>query len=135
MKALIIILLLPVFTFAQSKGDKKIVVTVNYPNIYEKLKIALVKEDFIVKEDGNTDTVTTYPREFKNIPGYAIAQAEIKGNTIILSGSYGLTRLDDYKYTRTPKNYKPIIYYKGSRGWKLLMQIADKLDGKISYAN
>lgn len=133
MKALIIILLLPVFTFAQTKGNKKIIVTVNNPS-HEQVKIALVKNDFIVKEDGNKDTLTTYAREFKTIAGYAIARAEIKGNTVTLTGVYGLKKINDWGYTASPKNYKPILYYKGSHGWKLLMQIADKLDGKISYA-
>lgn len=130
----LLFLLIPIISFGQSNGDKKVIITVDYPNIYEKLKVALVKENFIVKEDRNMDTVSTYPREFKNIPGYSVVRAVIKGNTIELSGFYGLTRKDDYGYTRSPKKYKPISYYKGSKGWKLLLQVADKLDGKTTYS-
>lgn len=126
--------LIPALSHGQNYLDSKIVVTANYSNIHERLKIALAKEDFIIKEDGNADTVTTYAREFKKIPGYAIARAEIKGHTITLTGVYGLKKINDWGYTTNPKNYKPILYYKGSHGWKLLMQIADKLDGKISYS-
>jgi hypothetical protein len=43
--------------------------------MYEKVKIGLVKNDFIVKDDGNKDTLRTYPREFSSLNGYSIVNA------------------------------------------------------------
>ena len=133
---LIFIILTPLLSFSQKSGDKKITfIVADTNNLYQQIKIALVKNDFIVKEDGETKQLSTYPREFKKIPGYAIALAEIKGNEVILSGQYGLVKVDDFNYTRTPKSYKPILYMKNGHGWKLLIQVVNSLNGKIiSYS-
>lgn len=136
MKTLLLILFaVPAICSGQTYLDKKIIVTVSdTSNLYEKAKFAMGKNDFIIKETGNKTFITTHPREFKKIPGFAIAHAEIKGDTVIISGHFSLMRNSNIGYTIAPKNYKPIVYYKNSHGWKLLMQVAEKLDGKISYA-
>lgn len=135
MKQLIISLLLfPILVTAQKNEDTKIIVTTNNSiDIYKKVKIALVDLDFIVKDNYNPDTLTTYPREFSNIPGQCRITAIIKGNAVIISGIYGLTKIDDFGYTRSAKDYQRIIYYKGSKGWDLLKTVAEKIDGQITF--
>lgn len=132
---LLLLLLLPAYSFAQKRGDSKIIITVNNIDIAsQKMKEALAKNEFTVKDDNYKTVISTYPKEFKNIPGYSMAKAEIVGNTIVLSGMYDITRNDDLNRNSFPKEYKPIIYYKGSNGWKLLMQIVSQMDGQISFA-
>ena len=116
-------------------GDTQINITLNDSiDIYKKVKIALVDLDFIVKDNYNIDTLTTYPREFSSIPGQCRLTAIIKGNTILLSGVYGLKRTDDFGYFRSPKDYQNIIYYKGSKGWELLKGVADRIEGQMTFS-
>ena len=118
--------------FSQKVDDTKIMITTDdTSDIYNRVKYSLVNSDFIVKDNGNKDTLTTYAREYSGI--YCIARAIIKGNTITLTGAYGLKKMDDWGYTQAPKNYKRIVYYKGSKSWKLLQKVADKINGKITY--
>jgi hypothetical protein len=131
---LLSMLIIPGFCFGQNYLNKKIIISLkDSSNLYEKARIALGSNDFIIKETGNKFFITTHPREFKKIPGFAVANAEIINNTIIVTGYFSLMKNINVGYTIAPKNYKPIVYYKNSHGWKLLMQIADKLDGEISY--
>lgn len=129
------LLICTTLAFGQKNEDNKIIINLNDSiGIYEKVKYALVNNDFMVKDNGNKDTLTTYPRELNNMPGYVILKAEINGNKIILYGSYGLIKINDWGYTVTPKNYQRIIYYKGSKTWKLMLQVANKLGGNTSYS-
>ncbi len=127
-------LIIFVNSYSQKKEDSKIIVSVtDTAELYKRVKIALVNTDFIVKDNYNKDTLTTYPMEMKTIPGYALVKAIINGSTVTLSGVYGLMKINDWGYTVTPKNYQRIIYYKGSKTWKLIKQVADKLGGQITY--
>jgi hypothetical protein len=118
--------------FGQKSEDTKIIITISdSTGIYEKVKHSLVNTDFMVKDNGNRDTLITYSREYDGI--YCMARAVINGYTITLTGSYGLKKMDDWGYTQSPKSYNRIIYYKGSKGWKLLMQVANRLGGQITY--
>jgi hypothetical protein len=129
------LLVFPIFCFSQKTGDNKIIITVHDSvDIYEKVRTALIKNDFILKEDLRKDTIITYPREFKTMAGYSIGIAKVSLNTVTLSGFYGLKNVSYFNVTKGPRNYKPIIFYKGSHGWKLLMQVAKELDGQISYS-
>lgn len=133
-KLTIVFFLIPIISFGQQNGDHQIKVTVtDSSNLYGKVKKALLDNDFIVKDYDQKDSLITYPREFKKIPGYTVAKAVIEGNTVTLSGAYGLKRTDDWGYTSVGK-YKPIVFYKGSKGWRLLMQIAESLGGQLTYA-
>lgn len=136
MKLLLILLfLLPLLVNAQKNEDTKIIVTLNDSvDIYKKVKIALVELDFIVKDNYNVDTLTTYPREFSKIPGQCRLTAVIKGNSITLTGIFGLIKIDDFGYTRSPKDYQNIIYYKGSKGWELLRTVAERLEGQMTFS-
>jgi hypothetical protein len=127
------ILLSVIHSFAQTNDDTKIIITINdSTGVYEKIKYSLVNNDFIVKDDGNRDTLTTYSREYDGI--YCMARVIINGYTVTLKGAYGLKKIDDWGYTQSPKSYNRIIYYKGSKGWKLLMQVANRMSGQITYS-
>lgn len=129
-------LIVAVNSYGQKKDDSKIIVSITDTiELYKKIKIALVNSDFIVKDNYNKDTLTTYPMEMKTIPGYALVKAIITGNTVTFSGVYGLIKINDWGYTATPKNYQRIIYYKGSKTWKLLKQVSEKMGGQITYTN
>jgi len=131
----ILVLLCPFWANAQKNEDTKIIITLNDSiDIYKKVKIALVDLDFIVKDNYNPDTLTTYPREFSKIPGQCRLTAAIKGNSITLTGVFGLIKIDDFGYTRSPKDYQRIIYYKGSKGWELLETVAGKIGGQITFS-
>ncbi len=136
MKLLVILsLLCPILVNAQKNEDTKIIVTLNDSvDIYKKVKIVLVDLDFIVKDNYNPDTLTTYSRELSNIPGQCRLTAIIKGNTVTISGIYGLIQIDDFGYTRSAKENKNIIYYKGSKGWELLKTVAEKIGGQLTFS-
>jgi len=137
MKTALSILLLFTATrlIGQKVDDTKIIITLNDSlGSYGKVKTALVKNNFILKEDSSINRITTYPREFDNMPGYAIGNAEIIGNVVTLSGIYGLKKRNYWGDEKKPKDYKPIIYFKGSKGWRLLMQIANDIGGQFSYS-
>ncbi|MBK8788574.1 MAG: hypothetical protein IPN43_19295 [Chitinophagaceae bacterium] len=68
--------------------------------------------------------------EFSNIPGQCRLTAIIKGNTVTISGIYGLIQIDDFGYTRSAKENKRIIYYNGSKGWELFKTVAKKIGVK-----
>jgi hypothetical protein len=125
-------LLIASFVFAQRNDDRKIIIAVTDTiNIYEKVKYALVNMDFMVKDNGHKDSITTYSRESNGI--YCAARAIIEGNIVTLTGVYGLKRIDDWGYTQSPKNYRSIIYYKGSKTWKIPEQVANRIGGEITY--
>ena len=65
--------------------------------------------------------------------GYCVFRAEIKDSLVVLSGVYGMKKLDDWGYTTSPKKYKPIIYYKGSKTWRFLQKVAETIGNKITY--
>jgi len=137
MKTALTILLLFTATriIGQKVDDTKIIIRLNDSlGSYEKVKTALVKNNFILKGDSSKNRITTYPREFDNMPGYAIGNAEIVDNFVTLGGIYGLKKRNYWGDEKLPKDYKPIFYFKGSKGWRLLMQIANELGGVISYS-
>ena len=126
--------ILPFSAIAQNKLDKEILIILDKDSgAYEKVRLALIKNDFIVKDDGNKDTITTYPREFKTMDGFCVFRAAIKDSLVVLSGVYGMKKLDDWGYTTSPRKYKPIIYYKGSKAWRFLQKVAETIGNKFSY--
>jgi hypothetical protein len=131
----ILFVLISKIAFSQTDGDTKIIITINdNAGIYEKVKTALVTNDFIVKEEGNKDTLRTYPKELSNLNGYSIVNAILNDKQVIISGVYGLKKINDWGFTTSPKSYKRIIYFKGSKGWKLLMQIAQTIGREFRFS-
>lgn len=132
---ILLVVLISQTSFSQTEGDTKIILILNDKDgLYEKVKIALVKNDFIVKDDGNKDTLRTYPRELSSLNGYSVVNVILNDKQVILSGAYGLKKINDWGYTASPKSYKRIIYFKGSKGWKLLMQIAQTIGGEFNFS-
>jgi hypothetical protein len=130
------VLLFPLLSNAQNFGDTKITVTLtDSSDLYKKVKIVLINFDFIVKDNYNYDTLTTYAKEFSNLNGQCKVMAVIKNNTVTLSGIYGLKKIDDWDYTQSPKDLQNIIYFKGSKSWALLRAIAEKLGNKLIFSN
>ena len=130
MKILLFFLIVPATCFSQENGDHKIILTVeDTSNLYNRIKYAMVDNDFIVKDDGRKDSLSTYPVELGSLPGLSRLFAKINGHTIILSGIYGLQRIDDWGYNRNPKQFKPIVYYQGGKGkaWRLLLAVAEDI--------
>ena len=119
----------------QKIEDSKIIVTVpDTIGIYKKVKVALVNADFIVKDNYNLDTLTTYSREFTSMSGHCVAMAIIQGNTVTISGYYSLKRLDWFGFTQSSNSFQKVLYYKSSKSWDLLMKVAEGIEGKLSFA-
>lgn len=58
---IISILLISTHSFGQKEGNSKIIIKLkDSVGIYNKVKYALVNSEFIVKDNGNEDTLTTY---------------------------------------------------------------------------
>ncbi len=130
---LISMLLSSICSFSQKEGNSKIIIKLNDSvGIYNKVKYALVNSEFIVKDNGNKDTLTTYIQEYSGI--FCKLTAIIESNTVILSGVYGLKRIDEFGYTGNPKKYQDIIYYKGSQSWKLLRYVASLIGEDVSFS-
>lgn len=126
-------LLSSICSFSQKEGNSKIIIKLNDSvGIYNKVKYALVNSEFIVKDNGNKDTLTTYIQEYSGI--FCKVTAIIENNTVILSGVYGLKRIDEFGYTGNPKKYQDIIYYKGSQSWKLLRYVASLIGEDVSFS-
>lgn len=127
--------LICITSYSQDYLDKKIVVTVkDTNNLYQRVRIAFGKNDYQVKEDGNYYLVSTFARTLKKTPGYTVGKAEIKGNTVIISGRYGLNHIDDWGKSMETGSWKDIVYMKSSKIWPLLEKVADKLEGEKSYS-
>lgn len=122
-------------TIAQKAQDSQIIISLSDTiDLYKKVKIAMVNADFIVKDNYNLDTLTTYSRELTTQPGHCVAVAILKKNKVIISGFYSLKKMNLFGYTRSSANFEKIHYYKGSNSWNLLMQIAEGIGGEISFS-
>ncbi|MEO6135659.1 MAG: hypothetical protein ABIP35_10930 [Ginsengibacter sp.] len=125
----------PLFSLGQSKGDTKIIVSLNdTTGVYDKVKLTLIKNNFIVKEDKNKDTLSTYPSELQTLPGTAVVWAVINEHHIELSGIYSLKKLNYFGMTKPGKNSNQIMFYRGSKTWKVLERIAGMLGGQIAFS-
>ena len=132
---LLFIVLLPAFASAQKSEDSKIIIKLaDNIDLYKKVKIALVNADFIVKDNYNLDTLTTYSREFTSIPGHCIAIAVLKDNTVTISGFYSLKRIDWFGFTQSSNAFQKVLYFRGSKSWELLMQAAEGIGGQITFS-
>lgn len=128
------LMFIPLFISAQKIEDTKIKITLtDNTDIYKKIKIALVNADFIVKENYNLDTLTTYSREFTNMAGHCVIVAILNNNTVNLSGFYSLKRMNFIGLTQSSNDFQKIMYYKSSKSWDLLMQVAEGIGGKITF--
>lgn len=128
----VISLIISVSSFSQEKNSKKVIVTLSdTANIELKVKKAFAKNNLIVKEYIDSDTLSSFPSEQNGL--YTIVYAEIKDSNVILFGLYGLKRLDSFGYSHAANSYKRILYYKASKSWSVLMKVARSLGGEIYY--
>lgn len=122
-------------TYSQKEGNTKIIATVGDTiGLYEKIRLSLVKANFVVRDDRNPDTLTTYPRDTKPL-GYVTLRVAINGNAVTFWG-YTAGRYANYMgYTTAPREFKRILYYNNDRGkaWKIMRQQALKLSDTFSY--
>ena len=73
----------------QEKADYKITITVsNTAGLYEKVKPAFIKQDFMIKVLGHKDSITIYRRELKRTTVVAIGLAKIEGIKVMVRGIY-----------------------------------------------
>ena len=120
--------------YGQKVEDNRILVVVSDTSkLYERTRQAIVNTNFIIRDDSNRDTLVTSTERINNTTIFVMAKVIIKNNTVEISGAYGLGFQDFWGFPGWPKGYNRVTYYKESEGWKLLRQIAIKLDGKISY--
>ena len=136
MKIIFFLLLASSFSVsAQKTEDTKIKITLsNSIDVYKKVKIALINADFIVKDNYNLDTLTTYSREFTNMAGHCVAVAIINENTVTLTAFYSLKRLNFIGLTQSSNDFQKVMYYKSSKSWDVLMQVAEGIGGKIEFS-
>lgn len=119
---------------AQKVDDNRIVVTLSdTANIHQRVRQAVVFTDFMVREDSKPDSLITYAERIFNSTIFVIAKVVINGNTVEISGAYGLGYEDFWGFPGWPKGYNEVIYYKESESWKVIRKIALKLDGKLSF--
>jgi len=124
-----LVLLLPFAAFSQQDEDAKISLTPKKTDsLYWQVKYALGKCDYIVREDGNRDTLRTFAAKSPFMEGFTAIIAVLKEGKVELSGYYGLSQFDGWLFTHQPNQYKPIIFFKGSKAWKQLLYVASKID-------
>lgn len=135
-KYLLIILLAIVLTstnsFAQNSGDSKIIITVtDTSNLYKRVKFAMIRNQFIVK-DLETDTLQSYPLEYlTNV--YLIMTSVIKRDKVELSAVMGPRKRNLFGELSVFSGMEKVVYFKGSESWDILKLIAEKIGGAITY--
>lgn len=131
MKFLLILLLCPFLSFAQSKGDTKIIITApDSTGLFNKVAMVLYERGYSLAQKDEAlkfMATTTRPVKYMNIKVNAL----VKNNEVTLTGTYDLavTEIDDTD---------PIMFrgVKGSylrNAWAELQAIADKIGGEIRY--
>lgn len=133
LRLLLITLLIYSCAFAQIKGDSRITATLaDSTSIYEKARISLVRNDFIIKDLPARDTITTYSREYKGM--HVALRGVIEGNQITFTGYYSLRQLDMFGYQGASKYRKRIIYYVGALTWNIMLKVARETGPNLSFS-
>jgi len=134
MKTILLLLILPIFSFGQKTEDSKIIIKVSDTiDIVKKVRVALSKNDFAIREDSSPDLIITHLIEMKTIAAYCRLLATIKGDTVTLTGHYGSKKAANIGSPVAPKNYKKIMYFSGSKSWRLMQHVADDIGGTFEY--
>lgn len=133
---LLLFIISPFLSFSQKYLDKKITVNrVDTVSLYLRIKHKLVNMGYIVKDDGNTDTITTYPKE-KYPLGYIVVRATIDGDKVTFSGFYSKKKFRELGYTYNSNEYKPVIYFEhdAGMGWREIKKIATNFGSDMDYS-
>ena len=119
--------------FAQKTEDSKIIIKVtDTTELAQRVRTALIRSNFVVK-DLPGDTVSTYPKDMRNMNGFMIAFAILSDTTVTISGFYNVRMMDDFGYTKLRKYYKQVRYFRGSKTWPVLSHIASLIPGTVEY--
>ena len=116
--------------FSQKEGDKKIFVKVaDTSNMYNRVKLAIIKAGFTVRDDMNYHLLTSNV-EVKKVLGYTLIKAQISNDTVTIWGLYSNKNKNIYDIEIAPGKYKNIIYFKNNSGsgWNILYSIATEID-------
>ena len=134
MKKLLIILIIAFAShhhaFSQKEGDRKIIAKLaDTSNIYTRVKLAIIKGGFTVRDDMNTHLLTSNVEVKKNL-GYTVVKAEIKNDTVTVWGFYSNKNQNLFDIEIAPGKYNRILYLKNNRGhgWDILYSIATEID-------
>ena len=118
----------------QKEDDNLIIVSMgDTTKLYDRVRHAITYTDLIIREDSRKDTLITYSERIDETTIFIIAKVVIRDNKLEISGGYGLGLEDFWGYPAWPKSYKRIVYFKGSKAWRILRRKAIKLDGKIEF--
>jgi hypothetical protein len=121
---------------AQKKGDSKIIITVSdTAGLHNKVRMALIKQDFVIKELGLPDSITTYRRELKSTTGVTVAFAKIDSNVVTIHAIWSQKIKDLAGLSVQENKFKKIMYFKGSKLWPLMQSIADYIGGDHAYSD
>jgi hypothetical protein len=115
---------------SQKVGDRKIIVKLSdTSNIYIRVKLAIIKAGYTVKDDMNYQLLTSNV-EVKKKLGYTIVKAEIKNDTVVVWGFYNNKNKNLYGIDMAQGKYTNISYYKNNEGhgWDILHAIASEID-------
>lgn len=131
MKLVIALLLSPLLSFSQSKGDTKIIITTpDSTGLFNKVAMVLYESGYTLSKKDEALQFVSMNKQTRW--AHVTANALVKGNTITLSGIFEatITVLDDPE---------PITY-RGMKGsifrttFAELQAVADKIGGQISYS-
>jgi hypothetical protein len=131
MKLLMALLLLPILSFAQSKGDTKIIVTTDSTGLFNKVAMILYESGYSLAQK---DEALKFMASNEKILRWANVKvnALVKGNEVILSGVFD-------PVVSVITDPEPIVY-RGMKGsiyrttFAELQAIADKIGGQIRYS-
>lgn len=120
---------------AQTTGDSRVFTTMqDTSGIYIRVKRALIKSGFTVRDDMDPTTLTTNLSIVKHL-GYTILRAEINNDTVVISGFYCNKKFDLKGDEIEPGTYKKIRYFKGGWGWDILKNIGNEISNTgLSYS-
>lgn len=136
--SLVVVIIFSCTSFAQKAGDRKIIVKLSdTSNIYTRVKLAIIKAGYTVRDDMNYQLLTSNV-EVKKKLGYTIVKAEIRNDTVTVWGLYNSKNENVYGIDMAQlKHYKNIIYFKNNEGygWDILYSIAVEIDAtNLSYS-
>jgi hypothetical protein len=128
---LLLLLLCPLFSFAQSKGDTKIIVTTDSTGLFNKVAMVLYESGYSLAQK---DEALKFMASNEKILRWANVKvnALVKGNEVILSGVFD-------PVVSVITDPEPIVY-RGMKGsiyrttFAELQAIADKIGGQIRYS-
>ena len=130
------LLIFSFITKAQKIGDSKILVKVSdTSDLYHRVKLAIIKNGYIVQDDENKTILTSNVIVKKHL-GYTRVKAQINGDTVIVKGFYALKNQNLFDIEIGPGKYNKMMYYNERNfGWYILYGIATDIDAdNLSYS-